>query len=199
MIYSTLSIYPQHPPESPNLNEWDTHSALEHAHLTDEGRYVNTQRWYPSHSKMTIWEDPDFTSNGQTESIATYGTISSFKGLKAGWVMTTHWVNKKKTTSNRKEKLGHNLTINPIPGAVILGGNSKPRASQRGAKDLNPTSGTPFLRPAPERWALKTSNLEVNMAHILKCLLRCRSRERGPMVNMQRWNPMLSKTIPWDP
>lgn len=68
------------------------------------------------------------------------------KNLKSGWMMTTHWANKKKNTSKIVGEAGmqphhkpHHCCSNPQCRR-----NSKPGASSWGAEGSKPTSGIPY-------------------------------------------------------
>lgn len=65
---------------------------------------------------MATYEDPELaSSHGHTESAATYGKISSWKKLKAGWVTTTRQANRKKTTLKQVEEAGTQSFHKPHP------------------------------------------------------------------------------------
>ena len=54
---------------------------------------------------------------------------------------------------SRQERLGHSLSINPIPGTATHNcGNSKPKVAPWGVKDLNPTVGTPASKTQIYLW-----------------------------------------------
>lgn len=94
-----------------------------------------------------------------TQSSAAWRPISSLKNLQAGWMMTTHQENMKKTTCTRQERPGHNLGINLTPAGChttrreirVL------RSEWRGWSHHKPP---PILWPTPDRQAPQMSTFE---------------------------------------
>ena len=97
-------------------------------------------------------------------------TICSYKNLKTGWLTTTNWASKKRTTSKWVEEIGtqshHKSLLTLWP---IIRKSLKPRTYIWGMKNLSPTSGTLVFKTwiweisPPKHLPLKT-----NGAHVLR-------------------------------
>ena len=107
---------------------------------------------------MAPWGSPEPTpSHWHTESTAACRSISSLKNLKAGWVMTTHEENEKK--SYMQQVAGTQSHQKPLHwlGAPQVGGTQSPEEEWRG---WSPHEAPQILRPTPDRQAPKMSTFE---------------------------------------